>query len=167
MARTATDTRLFETRIDLGEDARKELVALLNGQLADNFDLHAQTKQAHWNVKGIHFQQLHELFDELAGSIEGFTDEIAERVTALGGYAEGTARMAAHASTLPEFPTAATDGKAHLEAVCERWVAYAASTRSGIERSQQLGDEGTGDLLIEIVRTVDKGIYFLEAHLRG
>ena len=38
-----------------------------------------------------------------------WVDELAERVTALGGYATGTVRMAAAASTLPEFPTEITE----------------------------------------------------------
>lgn len=39
----ATKTqRTFETRIDIPEDARETLVALLNARLADSFDLAAQ-----------------------------------------------------------------------------------------------------------------------------
>lgn len=163
----STKTKLFPTRIDLPEDARQELVALLNQQLADNADLYSQVKQAHWNVKGLHFRPLHELFDDLADGIQGFTDELAERATALGGYATGTVRMAAEASTLPEYPVDAVDGNAHLEAVRERWAAYAASTRAAIERSEQLGDMGSSDLFTEIIRVVDKNLYFLEAHLQG
>lgn len=168
MAKTLSKSkRSFETRIDLPQDARNELVAMLNQQMADNADLYSQVKQAHWNVKGENFMQLHELFDQLAESVQGFTDELAERTTALGGYAEGTVRMAAEASTLPEYPVDAVDGKAHLEAVRERWAAYAASTRAAIDRSEELGDLGTSDLFTEIIREVDKGLYFIEAHLQG
>lgn len=168
MARTLSKSkRSFDTQIDLPQDARNELVALLNQQMADNADLYSQVKQAHWNVKGQNFMQLHELFDQLAEAIQGFTDELAERATALGGYAEGTVRMAAEASTLAEYPVDAVDGMSHLEAVRQRWAAYAASTRAASERSEQLGDLASQDLFLEIVREVDKGLYFLEAHLQG
>ncbi|MDZ7800856.1 MAG: DNA starvation/stationary phase protection protein Dps [Trueperaceae bacterium] len=163
---TTTD-RTFQTRIDIANDARKELVSLLNQQMADNADLHSQTKQAHWNVKGPDFMQLHLLFDQVAGVVEPFTDELAERVTALGGYATGTVRMAAETSTLPEFPTDATDGNAHLKALSERWAAYAASTRAALQRAGELGDPTTEDLFTEISREIDKSLYFLEAHLQG
>ena len=76
--------RTFKTRIDLPADQRKNLIASLNQQLADTFDLFGQSKQAHWNVKGPQFQQLHELFDDLAEQLEGYVDVIAERATALG-----------------------------------------------------------------------------------
>ena len=91
----ATMVKSFETRNDIPHRTRETMITLLNQQLADTFDLYSQTKQAHWNVKGLAFYQLHLLFDEVAGSIFEYVDMIAERVTALGGYATGTARMAA------------------------------------------------------------------------
>ena len=56
----------FSTRNDLQRDVRGRMIELLNQQLADTFDLYSQAKQAHWNVKGAQFFQLHELFDRLA-----------------------------------------------------------------------------------------------------
>ena len=70
-------TRTFETRIDIPEDAREKLIELLNARLADCFDLYSQLKQAHWNVKGRDFIQLHELYDEVAESVLEFVDTIA------------------------------------------------------------------------------------------
>src|SRR5262249_37837307 len=100
----------FSTHIDIPDNAREKLVTLLNARLADTFDLYSQIKQAHWNVKGSDFIQLHLLYDEVAGAIFEYVDEIAERATSLGGLALGTARMAASASTLDEYPVEATDG---------------------------------------------------------
>ena len=95
VTKTATTMKLFTTHNDLSENTREKMIEMLNHQLADTFDLFSQTKQAHWNVKGPNFIQLHELFDELAGQLVGFADMIAERATAMGGVAMGTARMAA------------------------------------------------------------------------
>ena len=170
-AKTKTDVSptalVYETKIDIGEKARTELAGILNQQLADTADLYSQVKQAHWNVKGIHFQSFHELFDKLAHSVEGYVDTIAERATTLGAVAHGTVRMAAEHSTLPEYPEDIAEGADHLKAVTERWVAYAASTRAAANRSGELGDPTTEDLFIEISRVVDLGLYFLEAHLQG
>ncbi len=101
----------FATRNDIPQRTRSTMIALLNQQLADTFDLYSQTKQAHWNVKGVQFYQLHLLFDQVAESIFEYVDMIAERVTALGGYARGTARMAAADSRLTEFPPDLTEGR--------------------------------------------------------
>ncbi|MCA9837089.1 MAG: DNA starvation/stationary phase protection protein Dps [Trueperaceae bacterium] len=163
---TIAETKLFKTRIDIKEKNREKLVSILNQQLADTFDLYSQTKQAHWNVKGIEFMQLHLFFDQLAESVEPFSDMIAERVTALGGVAQGTVRMAAKGSSLKEMPNP-VDGKAFVEALAERYAAYAASTRKAIEKSGDLDDPTTEDLFTEISRTIDKDLFFIEAHLQG
>jgi starvation-inducible DNA-binding protein len=143
------------------------LVALLNQHLADTFDLYGQAKQAHWNVKGPQFHQLHELFDELAEELRAYVDLIAERATALGGLALGTVRMSAGASRLAEYPLDAGGSMGHVEALAERFAALAATTRSAIEATGRLGDADTADLLTEVSRGLDKSLWFLEAHLQG
>jgi starvation-inducible DNA-binding protein len=163
----ATKTKTtFETRIDIPEDAREKLVELLNARLADTFDLYSQLKQAHWNVKGVEFFQLHELYDEVAETVLPFVDEIAERATALGGLALGTARMAAEATSLDEYPLDAIDGPETIEAVADRLAAYAAAVREAIDTSDELGDQATADLFTEVSRAIDKHLWFVEAHVQ-
>ncbi|MGE3108937.1 MAG: DNA starvation/stationary phase protection protein Dps [Phycisphaerales bacterium] len=160
-------TRTFKTSIDLPADRREKLIALLNQHLADTFDLYSHSKQAHWNVKGAQFHQLHELFDELADQVRGYVDLIAERATALGGKALGTARMAASGSRLSEYPLDAGGSLAHVEALSVSFAALAATTRAAIDAADGLGDAGTADLFTEVSRGLDKGLWFLEAHVQG
>lgn len=162
-----TITTAFATRNDIPQTTRETIITLLNQHLADTFDLYSQTKQAHWNVKGMHFIQLHELFDALAGSVLGYVDEIAERATALGGYAKGTARMAAHNSRLSDFPETVVEGKEVVAVLAERYAQLAAFTREAIETALKYDDQDTADLMIEISRGLDKHLWFLEAHLQG
>lgn len=160
-------TKQYKTRIDLDPETREQLVALLNQQLADTFDLYSQTKQAHWNVKGPQFFQLHELFDKLATDILVYVDDIAERVTTLGGTALGTSKMAAKASRLEDYPASVVGGKESLETLIDRYATLAASTREAIDTSDELGDADTADLFTGLSRTVDKSLWFLEAHLQA
>ncbi len=159
-------TRMFSTQMDLSQETRERMVALLNQQLADAFDLYSQLKQAHWNVKGAQFYPLHELFDRLAGELEEYLDLIAERATALGGMAQGTVRMAAGASRLPEYPQETVEGLQVVEALAARYALLCASTRKAIDLAAEAGDMGTSDLFTEISRGLDKGLWFLEAHLQ-
>lgn len=158
-------SRTFKTRIDIPAEQRKSLITLINQHLADTFDLQSQCKQAHWNVKGPQFHQLHVLFDDLSTELSGYVDLIAERATALGGTALGTARMAAAASRLDEYPLDAVDGMEHVEALAERFATLGESTREAIDASEKLGDTATADVLTEVSRGLDKGLWFLEAHL--
>jgi starvation-inducible DNA-binding protein len=166
MTATKTAAPAFPTHIDLPEHDRQPLVELLNERLADTADLYSQVKQAHWNVKGPNFFQLHLLFDQLAGEVFPFIDLIAERATALGGVALGTARMAAASSTLPEYPVEATEGQRHLKALIERYAIYTANIRKAIDLADGHHDLSTADLFTEISRAVDKQLWFLEAHIQ-
>lgn len=159
--------RTFRTSIDLAPDVRHSMISLLNARLADTFDLYSQLKQAHWNVKGMDFIQLHELFDEVAERTLVYVDDIAERAIELGGYATGTARMAAGSSSLPEYPTSAVKGSEHLVAVVERMALYGKNVRECIDTTDEIGDKDTADLFTQISRAVDKDLWFLEAHLQA
>jgi starvation-inducible DNA-binding protein len=156
----------FATKIDVPEKDRQALIELVNARLADTSDLYSQIKQAHWNVKGSDFFQLHQLFDQLAGEVNPFVDELAERATTLGGVAAGTVRMAAEHSKLPEYPAEATTGQEHLRALIDRYAVYVAAVRKGIDDADDHKDKTTADLFTEISRTVDKHLWFLEAHVQ-
>lgn len=165
MVSTVSKQKLYSTRIDLPEEVRVKAIAILNQTLAATLDLKTQTKQAHWNVKGMNFYQLHELFDEIATELEEYVDMVAERVTALGGTAMGTARIAADRSILAEYDLDAVVGKEHLTALADRFGVYARHLREAINATDELSDADTADLYTEISRTIDKRLWFLEAHL--
>src|SRR5215203_1515270 len=158
--------RTFETAVDLPAATRVAMIQLLNQELADTADLYSQTKQAHWNVKGIHFYQLHLLFDQLAEKRQGEADELAERATELGGYALGTVRMAAANSRLPEIPTGVNAGIDYVQALVECYGIHANAMRSAIDDADEAGDKDTADLFTEISRELDKDLWFLQAHLQ-
>jgi len=167
MATKSSPARSFRTSVDIPPGSREKINKVLNQHLADSFDLMGQVKQAHWNVKGSDFWQLHKLFDEVAARAAEWVDEFAERITALGGYANGTVRMAAAASTLPEFPTEITDSMDYVRAVADRLAAFTNSARAAIDQTDKLGDADTADLFTEVSRCADKYLYFLEAHLQS
>jgi starvation-inducible DNA-binding protein len=157
---------LHSTRIDLPANVRSKIIDLLNQTLASTLDLKTQVKQAHWNVKGLDFYQLHGLFDEIASELEAYVDLFAERVTTLGGTALGTARIAAKTSEIPEYPIDIFDGKSHITALADRFAPYAKLLRDGIAETDDLGDADTADLYTEVSRGIDKRLWFLEAHLQ-
>ncbi len=64
-----TNSHTFATINGLAQETHVTAIALLNQHLADMADPYSQIKQAHWNVKGMQFFQLHELFDRLAGEL--------------------------------------------------------------------------------------------------
>ena len=157
---------MFKTQVDIEQENRVQVIDILNQTLADIFDLYSQSKQAHWNVKGENFYQFHLLFDQVAEMIFPYVDTVAERVMMLGGVAKGTARMSADNTRLEEFPQV-HDGMACVEALVQRYGSLANNCREGIDQTEKLEDMASSDLMIEIVRVLDKALWFLEAHTQG
>ncbi|MBX3288926.1 MAG: DNA starvation/stationary phase protection protein Dps [Acidobacteria bacterium] len=155
---------LHNTKIDLAKGKREKIVEILNQSLADAIDLKSQAKQAHWNVKGPSFIALHELFDQVATEAETYIDDIAERVTSLGGTALGTIRVAAERSSLSEYPHEITDGTAHVDALSTALADFGKAARKNIDKTDELGDADSADLYTGISRGVDKLLWFVEAH---
>jgi len=158
---------MHDTRIDLSAKARAKVVDLLNARLADAIDLALQAKQAHWNVKGPNFIALHELFDKLAGELGGDVDELAERITSLGGVAAGTVQAVAGRSRLDAYPLDIADGRAHLDALAGAIARFGKSVRKAIADAGKAGDADTSDLFTAISRRADKHLWLLEAHLQA
>ena len=136
----------------------------LQTQLATSFDLYSQIKQAHWNLKGPGFIGIHKMFDDLAGTLEGHVDTIAERIGSLGGYAMGYASAAAANSILDNPVDDLVQDLDWVAFILDQYSAYSALLYSDIKTVGDI-DPATADLLIGIVRDVDLGIYFLAGHL--
>lgn len=158
---------MFATKNDLSDETRGAMCELLNTRLAEAIDLSLQAKQAHWNVKGPHFYQLHLLFDQVHDVVEEFIDLIAERVAQLGGVAEGTIQAVTQRSGLAEYPRTISDGMAHVQALSTALGQFGAKVRQEIHTTAEHGDADTSDILTEVSRGIDKQLWFVEAHLQG
>lgn len=156
----------FPTRNDISAANRKTIVALLNPLLADLSDLHSQTKHAHWNIRGANFYSVHLLLDELAEKLDGFIDDVAERITTLGGVALGGIKNIAEHTRLPAYPDDAFEVSKAIAATADVFAQVAKSARKGIDSAEEANDAVTADLLTEVASELDKSVWFLEAHLQ-
>ena len=157
-------TDMYTTENDMSLDRRTNMNLLMNQRLASAIDLQMQMKQAHWNVKGPSFFSLHQLFDKAYDEAEQYVDLIAERIVQFGGIAHGTVRSSAASTELADYPAAIADGLAHVEAVARALSTFGGEARSMVVEANVLEDAGTADLFTEISRSVDKMLWFVEAH---
>lgn len=164
---TTTAKTAFPTRVDLPADTRAALGMILNERLADYLDLERQAKQAHWNVKGPQFMQLHELFDTVAALAVGWADEIAERAVQLGCVAEGTVQAVAARSELPKAPLNVSRADEWVHVVAEALAFCANASRADIAEAEAADDAVTTDLLTRITSETDKQLWFVESHLQA
>ena len=152
------------THNTLSEKIRIRSIDVLNSHLAAAIDLHAQVKQAHWNVRGANFIAIHLLFDRVADDVEKWSDMIAERAGGLGGPAHGTVQVAAKKSYLTPYPLEVADCEEHVFAVASALAAFGEKLREDIDKTDEAGDPATSDLFTEITRGVDQQLWFVEAH---
>lgn len=156
---------MYRTSNTLSENIRVKAAALLNQHLAAAIDLHAQVKQAHWNVRGFAFIAVHELLDKVAEAIEDYSDTIAERAGALGSTAEGTIQVAVERSFLEKYNLGVADEKAHLSAVTAALATFGDSVRKAIDGAAAFGDQDTSDVFTEVSRGIDYQLWLVESHL--
>jgi len=154
------------THNTLSENIRAQSVELLNKHLAAAIDLHAQVKQAHWNVRGPGFIAVHELFDKVSEEVENYSDLIAERAGGLGGAAYGTVQVAAKNSFLVPYALDIADETEDVFAISGALAAFGQSVREAIDQATTFGDVDTADLFTEISRGVDSSFGWSSLILR-
>jgi starvation-inducible DNA-binding protein len=166
MAKSAEKSaKTLPTRNDVPNNAKQVSINVLQGCLSDSTDLFNATRQAHWNVKGPHFGELHRLFEEFYTALATSTDDLAERIVQLGGTACGTTQAIGSGTRLPPYPTDVYAGMDHVRALADRYAQVAKTLREGIDATDEAGDADTADLLTEQSRATDKMLWMLEAHL--
>jgi starvation-inducible DNA-binding protein len=156
----------FPTSSHLPEQVRSEVIRELNQILADSTILLTQARFAHWNVKGMAFYGLHALFEEVGEMFENQVDLVAERITALGGQALGTASIAVQNGRIPTMPTNVVTGQEFVQVLAERLAVHDANLRQALSAVTEWDDLDTADLLNEISREVSQALWFLDAHLQ-
>ena len=154
------------TRNDLPSNTKAAVIALLNRNLALAIDLALASKQAHWNLKGPNFIAVHEMIDGFRTELDGHTDTIAERVAQLGGIALGSLQAVASSTNLNPYPTDIYTIHDHLDALIERFAVVANMVRKAIDEASEEGDPTTADIFTAESRTLDKALWFLEAHFQ-
>jgi starvation-inducible DNA-binding protein len=159
--------RMYPNRVALSDEIKKQVVEVMQQRLAEATDMYSQAKFAHWNVKGDNFYQLHLVFDHVAKVIGKQIDPIAERLTQLGGVANGTIRQAAITSKIPEYPVETINGMDHVRALADALGHYCQELREASDKIDDIGDKPTSDFFNQLIVDAEEQLYFLESHLEA
>lgn len=148
----------------LAKDATHKSAAELQTVLVDLIDLGLQGKQAHWNVVGPKFRALHLELDEVVEDSRKWSDEVAERLRAVGVAADGRASEIAENSGLVSLPEGIIGDKDVLIRVTEQLATVAARARAGIDRLNG-ADKVSEDILIGVVEGLEKHLWMFRSQL--
>jgi starvation-inducible DNA-binding protein len=127
----------------------------LQDTLTELTDLHLRAKQAHWNVVGRHFRQVHLHLDELTEEAREAADLVAERAVAIGYAVDGRPDTVAKSSPLPPFPAGQIKDDEVVTLITEALADVCGHVRHRVEHTEEL-DPVTQDLFIAVLQTLEK-----------
>lgn len=149
----------------LSPSAQTEIAEALNQAVAETVVTTMLAQNFHWNVVGMSFGPLHELFQKIYEDHFEGQDDLAERIRAIGGHAEGRLAGMVERSKVAEHDGQASEKemiKLLLDA--QRTVA---ETLAGVATvAEGHGDLLTQDLAIERGRVHEKFAWILDSHLK-
>ncbi|MEM7598346.1 MAG: DNA starvation/stationary phase protection protein [Pseudomonadota bacterium] len=155
---------MTQTAKTLTSDAQTEIVAGLNQSVAETVVTTMMAQNFHWNVTGMAFGPLHALFQEIYEDHFTAQDDLAERVKAIGGHANGQLSQMVEASKVGEF-----DGTQSAEdmiaALADAQLTVAGTLAATAAIASGHGDLLTEDLCIGRGQTHEKFAWLLNAHL--
>ncbi|KAB2345673.1 Dps family protein [Actinomadura rudentiformis] len=139
----------------LGDAAQKTTGEALQGALVDLLDLSLVGKQAHWNITGRHFKQVHEHLDEVVDLARQYADTVAERAVAIGVNPDGRVRTLADRTAIPQLDAGyITDDKV-VAAITDVLAQIIQRFRERIEATEE-ADPVTQDLFIGLTAELEK-----------
>jgi starvation-inducible DNA-binding protein len=152
--------------LDLDEPIRLEMTEQLNLLLADSMTLRDLYKKSHWQVAGPTFYQLHLLFDKHFAEQVEIVDLIAERIQLLGGISIAMSHDVAETTRIPRPPRDREEVPVQISRLLDAHQIIIGACRKLAERSDEIGDAGTNDLVVsDVLRTNELQVWFLSEHL--
>ncbi|QNP62073.1 Dps family protein [Streptomyces genisteinicus] len=143
-----------------------EIIALLQQRLHALNDLHLTLKHIHWNVVGPHFIAVHEMIDPQVDQVRSMTDDLAERISTLGGVPKGTPGALVAERSWDDYSIGRAEAIEHLGALDLVYTAVVGDHRAAMDATETL-DPVTQDMLIEQLRGLELFQWFVRAHLES
>ena len=153
---------MFKTKNDLSEAIRARAIQVLNARLADAIDLQTQTKQAHWNVVGTNFRDLHLQLDSIVDIARDASDTIAERMRAIDAVPDGRSDTVAVTTTVPAVPPGEHSTSETVDMISNRIYAVVDTMRT-VHDEVDAADPSTADLLHAIIDDLEKEAWLLKS----
>jgi starvation-inducible DNA-binding protein len=154
-----------QINIGISDKGRQAVASLLGKLLADEYVLYTKTRNYHWNVVGLHFNDLHKFFESQYDSLDGDIDEIAERMRSLGVKTDATlagfvknSRVQEHSGDFPSADKMVSNLVADYESIIQ-------TLRKDVSICEENNDVGTADFLTGLMEKHEKTAWMLRSVL--
>ncbi|WP_242927834.1 Dps family protein [Pontibacter vulgaris] len=151
-------------QIGLEQADSKQVAEKLNELLANYHIYYQNLRGFHWNIKGVHFFQLHAKFEELYNSALAKIDAIAERILTIGQKPLSSFSDYMRVSSIQEANGLSGD-KETVSATHANLTTIISLEREILSMAAETGDEGTVGLISEDINENEKTLWMLNAFL--
>ena len=142
--------------------ASPTLASNLQMVLTDLIELHLQGKQAHWNLVGTNFRDLHLQLDEIIAAARLFADQAAERMRALHALPDGRSSTVSSGSRLEEFPQGLVNTKDTVKMITGR-LERTVQTMRDVHDEVDEEDPTSADLLHAVIERLEQLAWMVNA----
>lgn len=133
----------------------------LQAALTDLIDLALQGKQAHWSVQGANFRSVHLHLDELIDEVRLQSDDVAERLSALGAFPDGRASTVAAESEIDAIDSGAIAADKVVRLFESKIQGVADRIKDGLDDLEE--DPLSQDMLTGIATALEKQAWMFRA----
>tara|TARA_R110000796_G_scaffold88314_3_gene190063 strand:+ start:1008 stop:1496 length:489 start_codon:yes stop_codon:yes gene_type:complete len=159
------ETKMTQTAQTLSTDATAQIIEALNQSVAETAVTTMLAQNFHWNVTGMAFGTLHALFQTIYEDHFKAQDDLAERIRALEGHAEGTLSGMLKRSKVAEVEEAPS-AEEMIRLMKDAQETLAETSAGAGETAANHGDTLTEDMCIERGQIHEKFAWMLRAHLK-
>ncbi|MGZ8382639.1 MAG: Dps family protein [Nitrospira sp.] len=156
----------MKTHIGLTSQQQTGVTGILRTLLADEYVLYTKTRNFHWNVRGLHFHDLHKFFETQYEELDDIVDEVAERIRTLNDLSPGTLVEFTQLTRLKEQPEQRLAAKEMIAQLLSDHESVIRQLRMDLEKvGDEYHDTGTNDFLTGLMEQHEKMAWMLRAHL--
>jgi starvation-inducible DNA-binding protein len=156
----------MKPNIGITDNNLEKSISVLSAILADEMTLYVKTRKFHWNVTGGSFMELHKLFQSQYAELEEVADQVAERISKLGGKTIGTMNEFSDIAKLKESPGKYPSQKEMIKELLEDHESIIMEMRKEIAiSSEKTKDAGTIDFLTGLMEQHETTAWVLRRYL--
>ena len=156
----------MKPQIGITEEHLKKSISILSSVLANEMTLYIKLRKFHWNVFGESFMELHKLFEGQYAQLESSIDEVAERISKLGGQTIGTMKEFSDLTILKESPNQYPSQIEMIKELLGDHETVIIQLRKDVDLCiQEYKDAGTGDYLTGLMESHETMAWTLRRYL--
>ena len=159
---TSDDVRTTVAGMD--NDATVSVINCLQDRLVATLDLQLTLKHVHWNVVGMNFIAIHEMLDPQVDTVRLQSDQLAERISTLGGTPKGTPAAIVGRRRWDDYSVDRAPTVQHLVALDDVYSGVIADHRAAVDELGDL-DPVSEDVIIGHLRDLELFQWFVRSHL--